>query len=170
MANGIAECSSAGARGVRLARGPLDPTAALGAVSRPTAGGNVLFVGTARAATDGLLTVRLEYEAHEPLALSVLARLQGAAIERFGLTACWIEHRLGMVEPGEASVVVAVSSPHRRAAFAASEWLMDQIKREVPIWKREHRPDGGGEWVHGGEPPDAVSRAAGGDRAAGVGS
>jgi molybdopterin synthase catalytic subunit len=141
----------------RFSREPLDPAAALAGVAAVTAGANLLFVGTARATTDGLVTTRLEYEAHEPLAARVLDGLRDRAIDRFGLVACLIEHRLGLVEPGQASVVVAVSSPHRREAFAAGEWLMDRIKREPPIWKREHRADGGGEWVHGSERPVTVA-------------
>ncbi|MFM1904464.1 MAG: hypothetical protein RLZZ440_2364 [Planctomycetota bacterium] len=151
---------SAGLPAVRFTRRPLDPAAALAGVAAVTAGANLLFVGTARASTAGLVTTRLEYEAHEPLAVSVLDGLRNRAIARFGLVACLIEHRLGLVEPGEASLVVAVSSPHRREAFAAGEWLMDRIKREPPIWKREHRPDGGGEWVHGSERPEMVAAEA----------
>ena len=168
MISGTPAGSSAAPPTVRLSRESLDPSRALAAVVMPSAGGNVLFVGTARATTDGLVTERLEYEAHEPLALAVLARLRDESIEQFGLEGCRIENRLGTVEPGEASVVVAVSSPHRLAAFAASEWLMDRIKREVPIWKREHRPDGGGEWVHGDQPPAVLPQAVGGTQATGA--
>lgn len=141
---------------VRLTREPLDPAAALAAVAAAEAGANLVFVGTARAVTESRRTLRLEYEAHEPLAVQTLTALRAAANERFGLSACRIEHRLGLVEPGEASVVVAVSSPHRRESFAAGEWLMERIKREVPIWKREHRPDGTAEWEHGGAAPAAT--------------
>lgn len=140
---------------VLLTRGPLDAAAVLAAVADPSAGGNVLFVGTARDRTDGVATSRLEYEAHEPLARAQLAALLAEARERFALVGCGVAHRLGVVEPGEASVAVAASSPHRREAFAAAEWLMERIKRDVPIWKREHRP-GGGAWVHGDIRPGAV--------------
>lgn len=138
-------------RQVVLTTRPLDPAAVLEAVADPSAGGNVVFVGTVRESTAGLATVRLEYEAHEPLARAVLARLCGEAAARFGLVAIAAAHRLGPVEPGEAGVVVAASSPHRREAFAATEWLMERIKRDVPIWKREHRPTGERKWVHGEE-------------------
>ncbi len=142
---------------VVLTREPLDPAAALAAVAAVEAGANLVFVGTARAVTGNAVTVRLEYEAHEPLAEQTLARLRSAAIDRFGLSACRIAHRLGLVAPGESSVVVAVSSPHRRESFAAGEWLMERIKREVPIWKREHRPDGTAEWEHGEAAPAPVT-------------
>lgn len=151
----ISESLTAGPT-VRLTREPLDPAAALAAVAAVEAGANLVFVGTARAVTGNAVTVRLEYEAHEPLAEQTLAALRSAAIARFGLSACRIGHRLGLVAPGESSVVVAVSSPHRRESFAAGEWLMEQIKREVPIWKREHRPDGTADWEHGPAAPAAT--------------
>jgi len=138
---------------VLLTREPLDPAAVLAAVAFPAAGGNVLFVGTARRLTDALATVSLEYEAHEPLARAVLASVVAEAGERFALVGCGVAHRLGLVAAGEASVAVAASAPHRREAFAAAEWLMDEIKRTVPIWKCEHRPDGSHAWVHGDRIP-----------------
>jgi len=128
---------------------PLDPARLLDAVADPAAGGNVVFVGSVRSTTAGLATTRLEYEAHLPLALALLRQLAAAAADRFGLVAVAVAHRVGVVAPGEAGVVVAASGAHRREAFAAAEWLMDRIKREVPIWKCEHRPDGGRVWVHG---------------------
>jgi molybdopterin synthase catalytic subunit len=134
--------------GVDLVHGPIDSAALLEAVGDVTAGGNVLFVGTARGVTAGVATTSLTYDAHEPLALATLAALRGEAVDRFGLTACRIVHRLGTVLPGEASVAIATSAPHRREAFAAAEWLMERIKRDVPIWKCEERPDGGREWAH----------------------
>jgi molybdopterin synthase catalytic subunit len=134
---------------VTLSRGPLDPQAVLAAVSRRSAGGNVLFVGTARDCTGSLATDRLEYEAHGGLAAATLEQLCRKAVATFDLAAVAVAHRLGLVEPGEASVALAASAAHRREAFAAAEWLMERIKREVPIWKCEHRPDGSREWVHG---------------------
>lgn len=142
---------------VTLSTGPLDPQAVLAAVARRAAGGNVLFVGTARDRTDGLATDRLEYEAHAELAAATLERLCVTAAATFDLAAVAVAHRLGLVEPGEASVALATSAAHRREAFAAAEWLMERIKREVPIWKCEHRPDGGREWVHGDAMPGGGS-------------
>jgi len=139
---------------VTLTSGPLDPAAVLAAVGDRTAGGNVLFTGTVRESTAGVATTRLEYEAHAPLARAELTRLSREAAERFELVAVAVGHRLGVVEPGEASVAVAVSAAHRRAAFAAAEWLMDRIKATVPIWKCDHTPDGGRTWVHGALAPE----------------
>jgi molybdopterin synthase catalytic subunit len=142
---------------VTLSAGPLDPQAVLAAVARPSAGGNVLFVGTTRDRTGDQATDRLEYEAHGDLAAAMLERLCSEAAETFDLAAVAVAHRLGLVEPGEPSVALATSAAHRREAFAAAEWLMERIKREVPIWKCEHRPDGGREWVHGDAMPGGGS-------------
>lgn len=144
---------------VACVHGPIDAAALLAAVGDSTAGGNVLFVGTARGVTDGVVTRSLAYDAHEPLAMAALESLRRHAIERFGLVACMIVHRLGAVAAGESSVAIAVSAPHRRAAFAATEWLMEAIKRDVPIWKCEERADGAREWIH----PLAAPRPGGGE-------
>lgn len=147
--------------GGALVRRAIEPQRLLAAVADHEAGANVLFVGTARAATGGRPTVALDYEAHEPMAGPELERLCRVAVEKFGLVACAVEHRLGRVPVGEASVAVAASAPHRREAFAAAEWLMERIKREVPIWKCEERPDGRRDWIHpGGDPakPEAAGR------------
>jgi molybdopterin synthase catalytic subunit len=142
---------------VVITHAPIDPPSLLEAVADVTAGGNVLFVGTVRSMTDGAATTSLGYDAHEPLTRAVLASLLADARERFSLVACGVAHRLGTVLAGEVSVAVAVSAPHRKAAFAAAEWLMEQIKRDVPIWKCEHRPDGSHEWVHGHATPGGAA-------------
>ena len=148
--------------GGALVRRPLDPQRLLAAVADHEAGANVLFVGTARSVTNGRPAVALEFEAHEPMAGPELERLCRVAVEKFGLVACAVEHRLGRVPVGEASVAIAASAPHRREAFAAAEWLMERIKREVPIWKCEERADGRRDWIHpgGGDrgKPEAVER------------
>jgi molybdopterin synthase catalytic subunit len=91
----------------------------------------------------------LAYEAYEPMALEALAALERAACERFAIAACEIVHRLGEVPLSEASVVVAVAAAHREAAFEACRWAMDELKRSVPIWKKEFYEEGGAEWVEG---------------------
>ena len=136
-----------------LVHGPIDVAALLAAVADAAAGGNVLFVGTTRGVTDGVVTVRLEYDAHAGMAAALLERLRREAVARFGLVACAVQHRLGPVAVGEMSVAIATSAAHRREAFAAAEWLIDRIKREVPIWKCEEAADGGRAWVHPAEPP-----------------
>jgi molybdopterin synthase catalytic subunit len=142
---------------VSLVHGPIDTSVVLAAVASDAAGANVLFVGTTRGITDGLVTRSLEYEAHEPLARDELERLRSEAIVRFGLEACAIAHRLGTVPVGEASVAIAASARHRREAFGAAEWLMEQVKRVVPVWKREEAADGARTWVHPDQAPGAAS-------------
>ena len=132
----------------RLVHGEIDGAEALSLVGDAAAGANVLFLGTTRGITAGVVTRGLEYEAHEPLAERRLHELASEALETFSLTACAVLHRLGAVPVGAASVAVATSAPHRRAAFAAAEWLMERIKREAPIWKRDEAADGSRTWIH----------------------
>jgi molybdopterin synthase catalytic subunit len=136
-----------------VVRRPIDPQRLLAAVASPLAGANVVFVGTARSLTGGTETRSLEYEAHDRMAGPALERLCTAAVDRFGLEACAVEHRVGRITPGEASVAIAVSAAHRQAAFEAAEWLMERIKQDVPIWKCEERADGHREWMHPGDMP-----------------
>jgi molybdopterin synthase catalytic subunit len=140
-----------------LVRRPIDPALLLAAIAADEAGANVLFLGTARGVTAGIVTTALDYDAHEPLALAALERLRHEAVHRFGLTACVVEHRLGPIEIGAAAVGIAASAPHRAEAFAAAAWLMEEIKRQVPIWKCEEHADGRREWVHPGGPPVETS-------------
>jgi molybdopterin synthase catalytic subunit len=83
-----------------------------------------------------------------------LAELESEARRRWPVLECIIVHRLGRVPPTEASVVIAVSTPHRADAFAAGQWLIDSLKHDVPIWKREQYADGATEWVHPGMEPE----------------
>ena len=135
----------------RLVRAPIDTGAVLAAVADAGAGGNVLFVGTTRGVTDGVITRGLEYEAHESLALGLLEELRDQAMERFSLSGCEVVHRLGPVEVGAASIVIATSAPHRRGAFAAAEWLLERIKTVVPVWKCDEAEDGTRRWAHPGD-------------------
>ena len=113
------------------------------------AGAVNLFLGTTRDHHAGRRVLRLEYEAYERMALAALEALERAACERFTLEHCAIVHRLGEVPVTEASVAVVTSSPHRAAAFDAARWAMDELKRNVPIWKKEHFEGGGEAWVEG---------------------
>ena len=133
---------------IQLTRTPIDPQRVLEAVQSPAAGAVVLFLGTVREWTGRKRTVALTYEAYAEMARDQLAQLASEARTRWPLTGCAVEHRLGRVERGEASVAIAVSAPHRRAAFEAGQWLIDRVKEVVPIWKQEQYTDGATEWVH----------------------
>lgn len=132
----------------RITHDVLDPAKLLAQVQSPAAGASLLFLGTTREQTGGRATASLTYEAYAEMALAKLAELEATARERWSLIEVAIEHRLGPVAIGEASVAIAVSSAHRAAAFAAGQWLIDTLKEVVPIWKCEHWADGTDEWVH----------------------
>ncbi len=133
---------------IQLTRTPIDPERVRAAVQSPAAGAVVLFLGTVREWTGQRRTVALTYEAYADMARDQLAQLAAEARARWPLTGCAVEHRLGRVELGEASVAIAVSAAHRRAAFEGGQWLIDRIKEVVPIWKQEQYADGATEWVH----------------------
>lgn len=116
-------------------------------LATPADGAVATFVGVVRDNHEGQGVSRLEYEAHEPMAEAQLERLAGAAAERWGLSAVVVEHRLGSLEIGEVSVVVGVASPHRAEALESCRWLIDTLKAEVPIFKKEFYTDGGQNWV-----------------------
>src|SRR5687768_10410632 len=132
---------------IALTNNPIDPARMVGQVSSNDAGAVVLFLGTTREFTHGRKTVSLDYECYPEMAEKQLAELEAEARRRWPLTACAIVHRLGHLELGEASIAIAVSSPHRQDAFEAGKWLIDTIKEVVPIWKQENWADGTSEWV-----------------------
>ncbi len=129
----------------------------VGSVARrvilPECGATVTLDGYAREWTCGRRTLYLVYEAYAPMALSELQRLGHEAHERFEISHIGIVHRVGRLEIGETSVVIAVSARHRRAAFEACEWAIKELKRTVPIWKKEVLEDGE-VWVEGEGAPE----------------
>ena len=131
---------------------PIDEAALLLRVKSDQCGAVVLFSGTTRRETGGRITQTLHYEAYGDMALSELQRIRTEAMSKFELQACAIVHRIGEVPLGETSIVVALSSPHRISAFEAAAWIMDAVKKDVPIWKQEVWADGEKEWVHPGTP------------------
>lgn len=131
---------------VSLTLNPIDIKAVVDEVVTPETGGIDLFVGTTRNHEDGKGVLLLEYEAYEPMAIELMERIQKEARRRWPLNRIAIVHRLGQVPVGEASVAIAVSSAHRKEAFEACRYLIDTLKKEVPIWKREHFADGTVEW------------------------
>lgn len=110
-------------------------------VSDDGAGAVLTFTGTTRNTHGGKKVEYLEYEAHETLATVMIEKLGAEAREKFGLIRVVIQHRLGRVDIGEASVAIAVSSAHRGAAYEGSRWLIDQLKTTIPIFKKEYYTD-----------------------------
>ena len=141
-----------------LQHDPLDVGAAFAFLQTPRAGGIDLFVGTTRQWTADKETVRLEYDCYEAMALKEMERLAREAQSRWPVERVCILHRLGLVPPAQASVVVGVATPHRADAFDACRFLIDTLKQQVPIWKREVYADGQTEWVEGAVPPDVAQR------------
>jgi molybdopterin synthase catalytic subunit len=131
-----------------LTTDPLDPGAIARRVVLPQCGATVTLDGYAREWTKGRRTLYLEYEAYAPMALKEMERLGREARERFDIRYIGIVHRTGRLEIGETSVVISVGAPHRRAAFEACEWAIRELKRTVPIWKKEIFEDGE-IWVEG---------------------
>ncbi|HEU4507414.1 MAG TPA: molybdenum cofactor biosynthesis protein MoaE [Pyrinomonadaceae bacterium] len=129
-----------------LTTGTIDVGAVARRVVLPECGATVTLDGYAREWTKGKQTLYLVYEAYEQMALTEMQRLGVEAHKQFDIAHIGIVHRTGRVDIGETSVVIAVSAPHRRAAFQACEWAIKELKRTVPIWKKEIYADGE-QWV-----------------------
>lgn len=113
----------------------------------PEAGGVVTFWGRVRNHNEGRKVNSLEYTAYDTLALKEGQRILEEAQSRFPLTALRAVHRLGHLKIGEGAVVVEVAAPHRGEAFEACRWIIDEIKKRVPVWKKEHYESGEAQWV-----------------------
>ena len=113
----------------------------------PTDGAIVLFAGVVRDNAEGKATAYLHYEAYAAMAEPVLSQIADDARGRWPIGRVAVHHRIGRLEIGETAVLVAVAAPHRQAAFAAAEYIMDRIKEIAPIWKRESWRDGTAEWI-----------------------
>jgi MoaE-MoaD fusion protein len=121
----------------------------------PEDGAAVLFQGVVRNNSRGRRTLYLDYEAYEPMALNEMEKLAQAALEKFKVRDVAIVHRLGRLDIGETSIAIAVASAHRAAAFDACRWLIDTLKKTVPIWKKEYFEDGA-VWADGEPFPEEV--------------
>ncbi len=132
---------------------PLDPAALLAEVSSTASGASTLFVGTVRRVNDGKDVTGIDYTAYGPMAESEMARIVTEAAGRFGTERIVVEHRVGSLALGEASIVIAVSHARRAAAMDAQRFLIEEIKRRVPVWTRSHYADGTRGWV---DPPAGV--------------
>ena len=130
-----------------LTTGTIDVGEVARRVVLPECGATVTLDGYAREWTKGKQTLYLVYEAYEQMALTEMQRLGAEAHQKFDIAHLGIVHRTGRLEIGETSVVIAASAPHRQAAFQACEWTIKELKRTVPIWKKEVFESGDEEWV-----------------------
>ena len=112
-------------------------------------GAVVSFAGIVRDNADGKRTLRLEYEAYAEMAEKKMQEVGDEIREKWGIEDVAMIHRVGLLEIGEISILIAVATPHRKAAFDACSYAIDRVKQVVPIWKKEIREDGGEEWVEG---------------------
>jgi len=136
---------------VLLTDGPIDPRAVEAAVAGADAGAICTFLGVVRDNNRGRAVRHLEYEAFPEMAVPALQRIIGEVAARWPGARAAIVHRTGRLDIGEASVVIAVASPHRAAAFEACHYAIDTLKTTVPIWKKEVWADGSA-WIEGVAP------------------
>ena len=133
---------------ISITREPLDRDALVAAVSHPSAGGIVVFEGVVRDHARGKQVRYLEYDVYEEMAIEQIRTIIAEAQQRWGVERIAVAHRFGRLEIGEASVIIVVASPHRGEAFDACRYIIDTLKRTVPIWKKEVATDGE-IWVEG---------------------
>jgi molybdopterin synthase catalytic subunit len=127
---------------IKIVRGPIDLDEVLDSVKSPEAGAIDVFIGTTRNHSDGRKVLSLEYEAYEPMAVKLMESIGAEARHRWAIDRFSIVHRVGSVDVGAASVVIAVSAVHRREAFEACRYAIDGLKKDIPIWKKEAFSDG----------------------------
>jgi MoaE-MoaD fusion protein len=143
-----------------IVRQRIDTGSILEGIKRGEDGAAVVFEGVVRNQTRGRKTLYLDYEAYEQMALQQMEALAAQVLKQFQIREVELVHRLGRLEIGETSVLIVVASPHRAAAFDACRWLIDTLKRTVPIWKKEYFEDGA-VWADGEAFPAEIPRPAG---------
>ena len=131
---------------------PLDGARLLSGGVSPDDGAALLFWGVVRNENDGRPVSHLEYHAYADMAERMMHRIAEEAISRFGVGDVRVVHRVGRLAVGEASVAICVAAPHRGEAYEASRYVIEELKKRVPIWKREGYTDGDSEWVAGFTP------------------
>ena len=152
--------SSSAVRSASIVREPIDAQSIVNGIKRGEDGAVVVFEGVVRNQTRGRKTLYLDYEAYEEMALQQMEGLAEQALQKFQVRDVALVHRLGRLEIGETSVLIVVASAHRAAAFEACRWLIDTLKRTVPIWKKEYFADGA-VWADGEPFPAEITRAQG---------
>jgi MoaE-MoaD fusion protein len=144
----------------RLTREPIKTPIILSALKRAEDGAVAIFDGIVRDNSRGRRTLYLDYSAYEPMALRQMEQLARQALSNYAIRDVRLVHRLGRLQIGETSVYIAVAAPHRAATFDACRWLIDTLKKKVPIWKKEYFEDGA-VWADGDPFPPDVPRAGG---------
>ena len=147
---------------VRIVREPIDRESIVRRLKEPEDGAAVIFDGVVRDNTRGRRTLYLDYEAYEPMALKQMEGLAAEVRTRLGVRGVSIVHRLGRLKTGETSVLIVVAAAHRGPAFEACRWIIDTLKKTVPIWKKEFFEDGA-VWADGEPFPEEIQRPGGKD-------
>jgi len=145
-----------------LVHDPIDAGAVLARVGHPEDGTALLFVGVVRNHAEGRAVTGMRYDAYEEMATQVLGAIAREASRALGTDRVAVVHRVGELSVGETSVAIAVSSPHRAEAYAASRYVIEEIKKRLPVWKKEHYADGREAWVRGVTPTPAAPGPGGG--------
>lgn len=127
---------------IEISDKPLNIQSCIDWVMTPQSGGIDVFIGTVRDTTKGKTVLRLEFEAYEPMAIKEMHKIAGQAFNKWAVQKLLIHHRTGVLNVGEAPVIIAVSCAHRDAAFEACRYVIDTLKQTVPIWKKEIFEDG----------------------------
>ena len=131
---------------IQITDKPIDVQKVIDTVSNSTAGAVNVFIGTVRDNANTKRVLRLEYEAYEIMAIAEIKKIGDEASKQWPVVGWAVSHRVGIVKPGEVAVVVAISSPHRKESFVACQFIIDELKAKVPIWKKEVL-EGGEEWI-----------------------
>ena len=134
-------------RRASILTGEIDPASLINEVGSPQYGAISLFIGTVREVNEGRSVSAIEYSAYKSMARAELDRILDEAEERFGVSALIVEHRIGLLALGDVSVAIAAAHAHRAPALDCTRYVIEEIKKRVPIWKDEHYTDGTREWV-----------------------
>jgi molybdopterin synthase catalytic subunit len=128
---------------------PIDPRVLIDGGTSASDGAALLFIGTVRDHNEGRAVGHLDYQAYPPMAEATLREIAAEARERWGTGEISVVHRCGRLEIGEVSVAIMVAAPHRGAAYEASRYVIEELKKRVPIWKREGYVEGDSRWLRG---------------------
>lgn len=146
----------------RVVQDPIDPAAVLASVGSDEDGASLLFTGVVRNHNQGRTVGGVRYDAYEEMAARVLSQIVEEAVQLVGTDRIVAVHRVGELTVGEVSVAIAVSSPHRAEAFEASRFIIEEIKKRLPVWKKERYEGDVEEWVEGVTPVAVPTRQADG--------